>query len=590
MKYHLGLDIGAAGVKLAALDENDRVIKLDYTKITSSPAACVNLLLDRFKESYGAETVLSIGISGSGKSVVPPDLKWASYSSSISIASGLLHFYPAARSIIQIGGQSSQVIELEDGLRKPWKTVSNPLCAAGTGRFLEQQAYRLGIKIEDFGKLALQFEGVAPRIAARCSVFAKSDLIHLQQKGVSVEAMLYALSESIARMILALKKGAFAEPVFLVGGVAANQAIVRALSSLISERNGHPVTVTVPADFLHIEAIGVALLAKDKPARATSLPLDGPGQKYYELPGLKEVALPSNTLDTVISAGMIGYLGVDVVSTSTKAVILDATGRILAKSYLMTAGRPVEAVKQVFVDLVSSGADGINIAGVGVTGSGRYLIGSLIGADVVKNEITAHTRAAFELDPESDIIEIGGQDSKLVIKRNGVVVDYQMNKACAAGTGSFIDEMAELLGVSVKNGQFAALALKAPNTLDLGTRCAAFMGQAVSSAQREGISLEVITASLANSIAKNYLSKVVGTRKLGQKIILTGAVFYNQAVVAAFREQLPCKDLRVAEHREVSGAIGAALLARENRASGGDPGSRFRPYYHRGVQSLYFYL
>ncbi len=139
----------------------------------------------------------------------------------------------------------------------------------------------------------------------------------------------------------------------------------------------------------------------------------------------------------------------------------------------------------------------------------------MIGADLIKNEITAQTRAAAEIDAEADIIEIGGQDSKLVIKRNGVVVDYQMNKACAAGTGSFIDELAEMLGVSVNNGEFAKLAFAAPSTLDLGTRCAAFMGQAVASAQQEGVPLEVITASLANSIAKNYLSKVVGTPKTG---------------------------------------------------------------------------
>ena len=184
-------------------------------------------------------------------------------------------------------------------------------------------------------------------------------------------------------------------------------------------------------------------------------------------------------------------------------------------------------------------------------------------ADLIKNEITAQTRAAAEIDPEADIIEIGGQDSKLVIKRNGVVVDYQMNKACAAGTGSFIDELAEMLGVRVTNGDFARLAFTAPHNIDLGTRCAAFMGQSVTSAQQEGVSLAVITASLSHSIAKNYLSKVLGNRKLGSKVVLTGAVFHNEAIVAAFREQLEGKTLVVSEHREVSGAIGAALLVRE---------------------------
>ncbi|MBI2858404.1 MAG: hypothetical protein HYX90_04930, partial [Chloroflexi bacterium] len=205
----------------------------------------------------------------------------------------------------------------------------------------------------------------------------------------------------------------------------------------------------------------------------------------------------------------------------------------------------------------------VRIAGAGVTGSGRYLIGSIIGADLVRNEITAQTRAAAEIKPRADIIEFGGQDSKLVIKRNGVVVDYQMNKACAAGTGSFIDELADMLGVSVKNGDFARLAFEASQTIDLGTRCAAFMGQAVSSAQNEGISTQVIVASLANSIAGNYLSKVVGTRKLGQDVILTGAVFYNDAVVSAFQKALEGKNIIVPVHKEVSGAIGAGLLACE---------------------------
>jgi predicted CoA-substrate-specific enzyme activase len=577
MKYSLGIDIGSISVKLALVDESGQVVHLVSRKVLSNPKDTLNSLLSDLEPKVQLKSISAVGLSGSGKAIVPPDYLWPEYSSSLAIASGLLQIDPAVKTIIQIGGQSSQVIELEDGLRKPWKTASNPLCAAGTGRFLEQQAYRLGIKIEDFGALALQFKGNAPRIAARCSVFAKSDLIHLQQKGVSVEAMLFALSESIARMIAALKKGPFGEPVYLVGGVAANQAVARTLSEIISTRNGHAVKVNVPPDYLYIEAIGSALLSRDKQASVRLLPENGAVKTYFETPRLEAISLPGNSLKDGITSGGQGYLGVDVGSTSTKAVILDEKGKqILAKNYLMTAGRPVDAVKQVMTNLVKDGAEKIFIAGVGVTGSGRYLIGSLIGADVIKNEITAQTRAAAELDPEADIIEIGGQDSKLVIKRNGVVVDYQMNKACAAGTGSFIDEMAEMLGVSVKSGEFGNLALKAPYTIDLGTRCAAFMGQAVPAAQREGTSIEIITASLANSIAKNYLSKVVGTRKLGRKIILAGAVFYNQAVVSAFQQQLPDKELKVAEHREVSGAIGSALLAKESMEKG--QASRFKGF------------
>ncbi|MFQ6121724.1 MAG: acyl-CoA dehydratase activase, partial [Dehalococcoidales bacterium] len=576
MDYFLGIDIGSVNAKLSLIDESGRVIYFDFKKITANPRATVNLLIDSLGEEFNLEQIVSAGVSGSGKAVIPKGLNWAEYSSSLSIASGLLHHHPDVKTIIQIGGQTSLVIGLEDGLKKPWKVASNPLCAAGTGRFLEQQAYRLGISMDDFASLALRCKGSPPRIAARCSVFAKSDLIHLQQKGAPIEAMLYALCESIARMVASLKKGTFEEPVYLVGGVAANSAIVKSLNEVLSTRNGHKVQIIVPENYLYIEALGSALLSRGKSSRVVRLPEIDARQRYFEMPKLEDVTVPGNGTNQQIDGLCLGYLGVDVGSTSTKAVILDESGtKILAKNYLMTAGRPIDAVKQVFKNLLLDGADKVTIAGVGVTGSGRYLVGSFIGADLIKNEITAQTRAAAEIDPEADIIEIGGQDSKLVIKRNGVVVDYQMNKACAAGTGSFIDELAEMLGISVNNGDFANLAFAAPYTIDLGTRCAAFMGQAVASAQQEGVPLEVITASLSNSIAKNYLSKVVGTRKLGNKVILTGAVFYNEAVVSAFHQQLKDRTLVVAEHREVSGAIGAALLAKEKIS---DQRSKFKGF------------
>lgn len=563
MTYSLGVDIGSVNVKLALIDDNRNTVHFDAEKITSGPKAAVRSLITRIIEKFNPEQIASAGVSGSGRTLIPQELNWTEYSSSLSIAAGLFHYHTQAKTIIQIGGQSSLVITLEDGLQKPWKVASNPLCAAGTGRFMEQQAYRLGININDFAHLALKCDGNPPRIAARCSVFAKTDLIHLQQKGVTVETMLYALCESIARMVTSLKQGTFEEPIYFVGGVAANEAIIKALEEILSARNKHQVKIIVPKNFLHIEALGSALLSIGKKAKSITLPETDTGQRYFEMPRLETMSSNDIKTDGEIQKPGTCYLGVDVGSTSTKAVILDESGKVLAKHYLMTAGRPIDAVKEVFRNLVIKGADMAQITGVGVTGSGRYLIGSLIGADTIKNEITAQTRAAAEIDTEADIIEIGGQDSKLVIKRNNIVVDYQMNKACAAGTGSFIDELAEMLDVSVSDGEFANLAFQAPFTIDLGTRCAAFMGQAVASAQQENMPLDIITASLANSIAKNYLSKVVGNRKLGNKVILTGAVFYNRAVVSAFHQQLKGKKLIVAEHKEVSGAIGVALLAKE---------------------------
>ena len=568
MGYYLGVDVGSVNSKLCLIDEHGGIVHLDTEKVSSGPRAAVGRLIARLGEKADVDSIVAAGVSGSGRASIPKKLGWTEYSSPLAISSGLLQLHPEAKTIVQIGGQSSLIIELEDGLRKPWKVASNPLCAAGTGRFLEQQAYRLGIDMEDFAKLALQCQGSPPRIAARCSVFAKTDLIHLQQKGVTIEPMLYALCESVARLVASFKKGPFVEPVYFLGGVAANRAIAKALNEVISTRNNHPVEVIIPEDFLHLESLGAALLSIGKRSQGVVLTEADVKQRYFEMPGLDLIATESNGTGQRIESQCTGYLGIDIGSTSTKAAIVDEKGNVLAKHYLMTAGRPVDAIREVFRNLLKKGADKAEINGVGITGSGRYLVGKFVGADLIKNEITAQTRAAMELDPEADIIEIGGQDSKLVIKRNGVVVDYQMNKACAAGTGSFIDELAEMLGVSVTDGQFARLAFAATHTIDLGTRCAAFMAQAVASAQQEGVPLEVITASLSLAIARNYLSKVVANRRLGDRVIITGAVFYNQAIVSAFHRELEGKTLIVPEHKEISGAIGAALLAREEIKGG----------------------
>ena len=565
MKNYLGLDIGSINVKLSLVDENGLNLYADAERIVCNTRETVNLLLNRLNQSYRLEEIASVGLSGSGKTTIPKEYHWAEYSSSLSIATGLLHRYSDAKTIIKIGGHSSMVIGLKNGLQEPWEVAANSLCGAGTGLFLEQQAYRLGLNLDEFTDLALSHNGEPPRVAARCSVFAKSDLIHLQQKGVPIKSICYALCESIAHMVVSERKGIYEEPVYLVGGVAANAAILKAIENLLSTKNNHSVRVIVPENYLFIESLGAGLLSIGKQSRIIIIPETKAHQRYFEMPRLVEFPAPNNDQNLTIRDACNGFLGIDVGSTSTKAVIIDGAGKeVVGKNYLMTAGRPVEALKQVFKNLQNDGAERVKILAVGVTGSGRYLIGSLVGADLIKNEITAQTRAAADIDPEADIIEIGGQDSKLVIKKNGMVIDYQMNKACAAGTGSFIDEMAETLGISVKNGEFAKSAFTAKHTIDLGTKCAAFMSQAVASAQQEGVPLEIITASLANSIAKNYLSKVVGTRKLGSKIILTGAVFYNEAVVSAFHQELKDKTLIVAPHREISGAIGAALLAKES--------------------------
>lgn len=573
-RVYLGIKIGAVNVRDAVVDSNGRLLHTDAERILKSSNLAVNTLLDRLRELGFLERVAGAGVTGSGRHIYDDNGDWQMFTSPYAAIAGVTWDHPDAMTIVAIGGQSTLVIGLEGGLDKPWRVVRSPLCAAGTGRFLEQQASRLGIPIEKFGHYALEWRQSPPRIAARCSVFAKSDLIHLQQKGWPISAMLAGLSDSIARMIQAQWKDKFEPPIFIIGGVAANEGVVGALSSVLK----HPVKV--PPEHAFREAIGAALLARVKPSvpRQFSPANNGHEEAEYIPRRLEPVITVNGWKSIELREKMVDvYLGVDVGSTSTKGAVINPSGGVLAKAYLMTAGQPLEAVKKLMTELAPIVEGKVQVKAVGVTGSGRYLVGNFIGADLIKNEITAQTRAALQIDPYvNTIFELGGQDSKFVYLENGTALDYQMNKACAAGTGSFIDELAEQLGVSTRDGEFARLAFSANCQLDLGEKCTAFMSQAVTSAQHLEVELGVIVPSLSVSLVKNYLSKVVGNHRVGDRIFMTGAVFYNEAVVSAFKAELPDKTFVVPDHKEVTGAIGAALLALE--AQPADSVSQFKGF------------
>lgn len=564
----VGIDIGAVNVRGVLIGDAGNIISVGRVSTSRGPQKAVGEIFDWAREQVSFDSIEAVGVTGSGRHLYDRQKGFSLFTSPYAAIAGVILDQPDVRTIISIGGQSSLVIGLEDGLNKPWRVARSPLCAAGTGRFLEQQASRLGISIEDFGRYALEWTEQPPRVAARCSVFAKSDLIHLQQKGWPISAMLAGLSDSVARMIQAQWRDNLESPIYCIGGVAANEGVIRALTTVFG---GQPVNV--PPEYASREAIGAALLAKVNPDRPDNFYPEniGDAQAFYVSRRLKQVTSsngwkpPELVKDGIAEA----CLGVDVGSTSTKAAVITPDGTVLAKTYLMTTGQPLEAVKKVMANLAELVEGRVHINAVGVTGSGRYLIGSFIGADLIKNEITSQTRAALQLDPNIDtVIELGGQDSKFVYLENGTTLDYQMNKACAAGTGSFIDELAEQLGVSTRDGAFARLALSATEQLDLGEKCTAFMSQAVTSAQLAGVGIEVIVSSLSTSLVKNYLSKVVGSRRIGDRVFLAGAVFYNEAVVSAFAEELPNKVFIVPEHKEVTGAIGAALLAMEAMPEG----------------------
>ncbi|MGE5239619.1 MAG: acyl-CoA dehydratase activase-related protein, partial [Chloroflexota bacterium] len=243
--------------------------------------------------------------------------------------------------------------------------------------------------------------------------------------------------------------------------------------------------------------------------------------------------------------------------------MIDEEGNILAKRYLMTAGRPIEAVQQGLREIREELGGSVVISGVGTTGSGRYMIADYVGADIVKNEITAQATAAAWINPHVDtIFEIGGQDSKYISLKDGVIVDFEMNKACAAGTGSFLEEQAEKLSISVK-GEFAEAALRAEKPCRLGERCTVFMENSLMANLQRGAQKDDLLGGLAYSIVQNYINRVVAGKPIGNTIFFQGGVAFNKSVVAAFEKYLG-REITVPPHHDVTGAIGMALIARDH--------------------------
>ncbi len=574
--YWLGIDIGSVSCKYALLDAEGNIRKLNYQRLKGEPVPTVIHQLEGIFEEISPEQIKSIGVTGSGGDLVGNLLQAHIINEIVAQARATTSLHPNVKTIIEIGGEDSKLIQL-DAHGSIHDFSMNTMCAAGTGSFLDQQANRLGVSIEDeFGALAVKSKH-PPRIAGRCSVFAKSDMIHLQQIATPDYDIVAGLCHAMARSFKSnLGRGKeFEKPIAFQGGVAANQGMVKAFYNVLELDEGELV---IPEHFACMGAIGTAqllqensrelildladglLALKDYLAKPRQLAKGADPLTWFEPHFIQTdlLSLENVEQDKKVPA----YLGIDVGSISTNVVAIDENRNVLAKCYLMTAGRPLEAVRQGLSEVGAKISRLIEVKGVGTTGSGRYLVGDFVGADTVRNEITAQAKAAINIDKSVDtIFEIGGQDSKYICFENGVVVDFEMNKVCAAGTGSFLEEQAEQLGISIKE-EFGDLALSAQSPAPLGERCTVFIESDLHHHQQQGASKENLVAGLSYSIVQNYLNRVVGKRKVGEHIFFQGGVAANQGVVAAF-ESVTGKKITVPPHHEVTGAIGVAIIAQE---------------------------
>ncbi len=571
---YLGIDVGSISVNLAVIDAQDNVIEERYIRHHGQPMKAAADALAAALEKYGRERVVGLAATGNGGRLVARILGASLVNEVVAQATATRRLFPRVKTVIEIGGEDSKLIFMQDPGENDAGEVAdfamNAACAAGTGSFLDQQASRLGLEIEQFAQLALKSEH-PPRVAGRCSVFAKTDMIHLQQKATPEHDIIAGLCFALARNFKStVGSGApITPPISFHGGLAANPGMVRAMKAVF-EADGDQFII--PEHFAAMGAIGAMLKSRE---------LDSPVPDWDKLDELRHYQIeagaekelsPLRLEQSTIEPSRLAqpqaepnrmipaYLGVDVGSISTCLAVIDEWANVLAKEYLMTAGRPLEAVQEGLRRIGEKVGSIVEIRGVGTTGSGRYFIGDVIGADIVKNEITAHARGALNVDPEVDtIFEIGGQDSKYTSLQGGAVVDFAMNNVCAAGTGSFLEEQAEKLSISIK-GEFAELAFQSQVPADLGERCTVFMETQVVRHQQAGAATPDLCAGLAYSIVANYLNRVVGHGRIGDRIFFQGGTALNDSVVAAFESVLG-KPIIVPPDNEVIGAIGCALLA-----------------------------
>ena len=571
--YRIGIDMGSVSVNLVVMDESGAVVNNRYVRHMGRPYEVGREVLAEAVKEYDADFIAATG-TGAGEFA---SFIGASFINEIvALTQGFSSLYPHVGSVIDIGGADSKLIIFENGRRTSRLKVKdfsmNTLCAAGTGSFLDQQASRLRFTIEEFSEVALKSDN-PPRIAGRCTVFAKSDMIHLQQIATPdyeiVAGLCYALARNFKSNIAKGKE--IRNPVAFIGGVAQNAGMRRAIQDVFSLKDGEFI---VPEYATSMGAIGAIRTVLSDPSLKKPFVGFDLLNRYLENKSVEETHDPLEISEgnlrvsyamRNVDAKTKAYLGVDVGSISTNLVVIDEERNVLAKRYLMTEGRPLEAVKRGLAEIGGEVGDWIEVIGVGTTGSGRYLTGDYIGADIVRNEITAQAEAAISLDPEVDtIFEIGGQDSKYISIDDGVIVDFEMNKACAAGTGSFLEEQAERLGISIKE-EFADLALASRQPLKMGERCTVFIESDVIHHQQKGAKTGDLVSGLSYSIVTNYLNKVVGDRRVGRKIFFQGGTAFNKGVVAAFEKVLSGRPITVPPHHDVTGAIGAAILAMKEK-------------------------
>ena len=573
--YKLGIDIGSTTVKIALIDDNNTVIFSDYERHFANIQETLQSLLEKAVVSVGNFNCHPV-ITGSGGLTLAKHLEVPFTQEVVAVSTALQAEAPQCDVAIELGGEDAKIIYFTNGVDQRM----NGICAGGTGSFIDQMATLLQTDASGLNEYAKNYKSIYP-IAARCGVFAKSDIQPLINEGATKEDLSASIFQAVVNQTisgLACGKPIRGNVAFLGGPLhflsELREAFIRTL-------NLGPDQIIAPEHSHLFAAIGSAMNYKEDICVDVSdiikrlqgkIKLDFEVERMEPLFENKE-AYSSFTerhnkakVPTADLASYSGncYLGIDAGSTTTKVALVGEDGKLLYSFYSSNNGSPLATTIRAIKDIYTKLPKDAKIVQSCSTGYGEALIKSALMLDDGEVETVSHFYAAAFFDPEVDcIIDIGGQDMKCIKIKNQTVDSVQLNEACSSGCGSFIETFAKSLNYSVQD--FAKEALFAKHPIDLGTRCTVFMNSKVKQAQKEGAEVADISAGLAYSVIKNALYKVIKISDpgdLGKHIVVQGGTFYNDAVLRSFEKLTGVKAVRP-DIAGIMGAFGAALIARE---------------------------
>lgn len=575
-KISLGIDIGSTTVKVAFLDEDKNVLFSDYERhFANIRETLLSLIQKAFKE-LGPMEVYPM-ITGSGGMSLSKAINVPFVQEVISVSTALQLFAPQTDVAIELGGEDAKIIYFTGG---NIEQRMNGICAGGTGSFIDQMASLLQTDAQGLNEYAKSYKAVYP-IAARCGVFAKSDIQPLINEGATKEDLSVSIFQAVVNQTisgLACGKPIRGNVAFLGGPLhflsELRQCFIRTLKlsgpQIIAPDNSHLFAAIGAAlnykedSHTDVEAL-IRLLSSDIKIEAETTRM----QPLFESQEEYNAFIQKHSVHTVKKGNLAEYegdcfLGIDAGSTTTKVAVIGEDGTLLYSFYSSNNGNPLKTTIRAIKEITDQLPDSARIVNSCSTGYGEALIKAALMLDEGEVETVAHYYAAAFFEPDVDcILDIGGQDMKCIKIKNNTVDSVLLNEACSSGCGSFIETFAKSLNYEIAD--FAKVALFAENPVDLGSRCTVFMNSNVKQAQKEGAEVGDISAGLAYSVIKNALLKVIkltDPKDLGNKIVVQGGTFYNDAVLRSFERISQCEAVRP-DIAGIMGAFGAALIARE---------------------------